>query len=836
MHRKHAILGNFAFALALLLIFTCTLPALAAETEQETEPLLSYDMTGQSLPDIVTPTADTRVRTFTDGTGTYIGLSRTQPKKSNQTTMASFAAAEGLLPAEGFTLQMQVGAAPLMRSSSANENQLAAPYYEKDQSYNYTAGDFLLSFGEDLPPFFTNDSHSAYVFSNADGSASYTFQYSGDEYYRLTGSKFMDVALMFSTEADTVYLSAYIDGTCVLDRMVYGTVDTLGTSLLFSFLTNKDVQNGSNRDTGVVLGAIALYRGLSPALASRTQVYLAPTANPVYAPGAYRILNSEQEYTGFSVVEDAPAALPATFLYDTLYFGGWTDSEGESVTTLLNPAPGTVYTADLRGYWYFNDFSSSLTGNAVSDTNQFQVTQGTYLKVDLTGDGQGRIIVPANHKNSYTTVFATAGDTLDAGRLLPADAALLCGFTLSTESTATFTTGSVSLQYRTVAGDDNELTLMNLSGGVLSAADGTVLGEITSDSLKISYIAEFSGDGLVCTIYAGTEQKAVITDAAATPATVLGIWDPFRLTVTNKNNSGSTLLIDRVSVSEYTSPMDLYAQQMPLEQLFGASVRMKSPSGLRFTTVLDAEVYELLLQQASASGASLSFGTVLVPTDYLSGLNSFTMDELERAGLAYLHFALTADDMLPFEEQEGYLCYHTSIVNLFAANYARDFSARSYMKVTYANGYESVLWADYDEAANSRNIYDVAAASYNERSAEQSAGFPTLTPEGDYSCYTEEQLESLREICDRVIRLVTSADADGYLTQQNGCYTPSYTLTQADISTEQTILTVTGAAEGAPVLLDGVRLYDGSAGDNYEDCTLEYQDGTLTITLSHPTV
>ncbi len=181
---------------------------------------------------------------------------------------------------------------------------------------------------------------------------------------------------------------------------------------------------------------------------------------------------------------------------------------------------------------------------------------------------------------------------------------------------------------------------------------------------------------------------------------------------------------------------------------FGASVRIASDianSGLRFTTLVSkADVQELqeLLSDTSKGYTEISFGTLIVPTDYLMG-GQFTHKWLinNYGEGKYLDIISTANlsQMHDYEDDENYYCYYASIVKLKESNYDREFSAIGYVKLV-TNGETEYIYASYD-SSNSRSASFVANAAVNDRSDTQVEGkYDNLVPENNnYSPYTENE-------------------------------------------------------------------------------------------------
>lgn len=166
--------------------------------------------------------------------------------------------------------------------------------------------------------------------------------------------------------------------------------------------------------------------------------------------------------------------------------------------------------------------------------------------------------------------------------------------------------------------------------------------------------------------------------------------------------------------------------------LEGASIRVDGEhTGLRFQMTADCDYHdELTLYFGRDQVVS---GILIVPTDYLED-TEFTHEAiLEKYGVLA---DVVNKRWHPESTSEHYTAYGT-LTNLFEGNYGRKFSARAYVKITYEDGSDFIVYGDYDEAKHSRSAYEVAKAAY----ADTEAG------------YTEEQMAVITSYMDGVLAL-----------------------------------------------------------------------------------
>ena len=151
----------------------------------------------------------------------------------------------------------------------------------------------------------------------------------------------------------------------------------------------------------------------------------------------------------------------------------------------------------------------------------------------------------------------------------------------------------------------------------------------------------------------------------------------------------------------------------------GASVRMVTPTGLRFAATVDTAGYNAVKELDSNAAC----GTVICPADYI-GSDEFTMNALDENNKKYLNieskgFAVENDLAKEFR---------SVISNVKEMNFERLFAGRGYIKYTYTNGEENIIYTDFNAKNNERTISGVAKAALEDTSVK----------------YTEEQKNVLQ--------------------------------------------------------------------------------------------
>lgn len=102
-------------------------------------------------------------------------------------------------------------------------------------------------------------------------------------------------------------------------------------------------------------------------------------------------------------------------------------------------------------------------------------------------------------------------------------------------------------------------------------------------------------------------------------------------------------------------------------------------SGLRFTTTIDGASIQAFATQNGVAVGNIIFGTLIVPEEFLQGLNAFTHADLTAAGLEFLD--VLADKSLLIDPETGDASFTAAITEILPENYGRRFVAVGYMMV-----------------------------------------------------------------------------------------------------------------------------------------------------------
>ncbi len=292
-------------------------------------------------------------------------------------------------------------------------------------------------------------------------------------------------------------------------------------------------------------------------------------------------------------------------------------------------------------------------------------------------------------------------------------------------------------------------------GANVSAKTGYMIYEIPLNgnnviaglsALTLDYVGSFSGnrytaDLVVLTSFDGLDYSEFyrMTDENALPSITTEISKSVDLTsiVTDENAIGKDTLYVKITIEHQevenvalgNLAVRLLSVKFTGKQNFtmqkGASIRIGNDgNGIKFTTLIDKVAYQKLID----GGYTLSFGTFIMPKDYITTYNADISYETvfgdnakycwggEVAGKTeILHrTALINENFL-----ENYHSITYSIVNIKEDNLNREFIGRGYVKCV-KDGKIEYIFADYtdnDIDENSRTMVTIAQKALDDSSS-----------------------------------------------------------------------------------------------------------------------
>ena len=156
------------------------------------------------------------------------------------------------------------------------------------------------------------------------------------------------------------------------------------------------------------------------------------------------------------------------------------------------------------------------------------------------------------------------------------------------------------------------------------------------------------------------------------------------------------------------------AYTIGLKMAYGASVRytdtQSDSTGMRFKTLVEKSSYDKLPETAKEK---ISFGTLIGPADLNeSGLT------IESAEANYINVAQDKSWYTAFGEGEdsstAYYVYNSAIVDIYQANYSREFIGVGYMKIEYSAESTEYVYATANN--NTRSVKYVAQQALEKES------------------------------------------------------------------------------------------------------------------------
>ena len=239
-------------------------------------------------------------------------------------------------------------------------------------------------------------------------------------------------------------------------------------------------------------------------------------------------------------------------------------------------------------------------------------------------------------------------------------------------------------------------------------------------------------------------------------------------------------------------------------------------SGIRFATIIDKDWYDETIADTTVS--NITYGTLIVPTDYLAGISAFTLEGLQASGKNYINAVVssgfTNEDTA---EVDGYYQFMGGIKNILPANYTRNFSAVGYVTVTYTSGAVETNYTAYRAEDHSRNIYQLAERTYGDRSTIETTQYIYKLKDGTWAKYSQEVMDVMYAYLDGVVNVTVGEDGKVSNVTLNEYYQASYNVTYSG-----NVFTVESDTEVKTILVNGIRQKNFTKGMNGEKYTATF--------------
>ena len=161
---------------------------------------------------------------------------------------------------------------------------------------------------------------------------------------------------------------------------------------------------------------------------------------------------------------------------------------------------------------------------------------------------------------------------------------------------------------------------------------------------------------------------------------------------------------DEIQLAEEN--ITLTALELDFRLKAGASIRLAGTadtSGIRFTTLIEEADLNGLVGNYGI--ASVSYGTLIIPYDYLAADQEPNLEDFT-SGENILKIASTYSEV----NADGFIVYRGAMQNLYEENYGRLFAGRGYMEITLENGETITVYTPFDKDDNVRSIRQIAQA------------------------------------------------------------------------------------------------------------------------------
>ena len=263
---------------------------------------------------------------------------------------------------------------------------------------------------------------------------------------------------------------------------------------------------------------------------------------------------------------------------------------------------------------------------------------------------------------------------------------------------------------------------------------------------------------------------------------------------------------------------DLTVEVIGFDTTDGASVRLLTPTGIRYETKIDKADYDALV--ATYGEANIETGTYIVPKAMLgtTDFRAYFANSAKVDGTDYVKIVNVGWANNKTVDTDGYYLYYGSLVELQPINYGTDFFGIGYIKITDGDR-EFIVFGGYNADDFTRSIYYVSSHAYKD--------YANGSPE---QAVLKSYLDSVVYIADDAV-ISTLIDIDGYTSP----YSISY-----DANTG--VYTVTGNAEIKSVIIGDEKKVDARTsallvgGEKYYvtdyDLVASANYSTLTFKLS----
>ena len=429
-----------------------------------------------------------------------------------------------------------------------------------------------------------------------------------------------------------------------------------------------------------------------------------------------------------------------------------------------------------------NTASFTASGNATVTTNG----TGSYFGIHFTSDGagNGKVVIKDNAylstavhatvaQNKGTYSFEMTGGTIRAkanacvwtgpdsvntvkmyGGTLIADAGYTMELKGKTGSTFDIYGGSVICTVGHAAIEAKGTVTVNIWGGYFEGHEKCCVRPCESATLNI-YGGYFYFGGAL-----NTEGSTVRSGVAAdTQSPTVNLYGGYFVSTSSHDGvfnaiapkgyfniaesavfscqGGDAILVSNtpnVATLRYSGAIHRYSSSAAPTRVTGAQVRLTEGStGIRFTTEFPKAAVEYFNSVADAG--TVTYGTLIVPVDYLESVSALTLDALSKAGLTPLN--IPAKDGL-IQNADGSLTVRAAITNIKPQNLDRAFTAIGYACYE-KDGTVVYFYTEHNAIDHTRSIRQLAQLALEDVSSSYSTVYKYAVGDGTYSRYSRTQ-------------------------------------------------------------------------------------------------
>ena len=386
-----------------------------------------------------------------------------------------------------------------------------------------------------------------------------------------------------------------------------------------------------------------------------------------------------------------------------------------------------------------NYYSTGNKGNLLS-TVKLSSSKSYIIDYTLKANPTAHILVNSASYSSYTTVGSNSGSLLSL-RMKMDNKLVIEGAKYYSDPACTAEIGKAPYAETQTAALDNKADVrvrMLIVGGVWQYSELTVEGQTyymkatSSKSGQTGYFG-FSGTGETNVIFKNFTISECSTTESAYAMVVCGA-NTYRVAAGSEIDAaaysnkaiaiaeGGTCFAGKATAEAGKVYKIRFLEDIDITWA-GASVRLKTDSGLRFATFVSKEDISLL-DQLKAAGMikSYSCGTLITYASYAKKVdNAITHEALDafakEVGINNSYVDVQATGW--YADTGKDYAFVGSIVNIKEANYSRKYASAGYITVTLADDSEVTVYAEYGDV-KARSVSYVAACAYYDTSVNYS--------------------------------------------------------------------------------------------------------------------